>query len=1022
MTMFLAPYTAIADIDGSPLDAGFLYFGEFGKNPETHPIPVYWDADFAVPAAQPIRTRNGYPIRNGSPCKIYLKQAEHSLVIKNKNLSAILVEMNNKGISSSMLVRPNGQSVETDLVAIDAALSTKASNEYVDNQLSLKAPQATTYTKIEVDNALSTKAPQSNTYTKAEVDTTFAAYAGGRKAYTTLALAQADQANLTVNTAIEVTNDSTSENNGTYQWDGTTLTKSAYDPLNQAKEYVKNTGFANVVGAAVANINYTTSDRKLNFINTLFIETATTRYQLVTPQSVDLPANTPYRLQINTTTKNISAVSYDQQIVEGELTLGFVTASSTTLKTVDFAFAVNGIAQDPLVLAREYVGNTGFGRITPLTESNINFDTASNTLQFTGTLWVATPTSNFQLVTPQNVLISSNGVYRLEINTTTKLLSAVAYTASRTEGNVVLAIVRKTASGLESYDLGKFTTNGTYVNPNIIDSQKADLQSGTLSYNTATKSITMINDSWAYTSTGKVLAKAGTYTVPSTTGLYYVLLNKTTLGMEVYGSSAYLPFLNAGTHYLLFSIENNTGVTYGYTGKLTVTGGSVADPLNKTNFSLIITTETGLNFDFENNKIVISEPLWMPYPAAGTPYRIQIPNQEIALDPDRAKGSYFTMITVNPNNSSIVLHDQVAYDVPKDHVLIGAYREKDMLFYGLRHFSINGKPYIAPPIIRPCFAWSVQNPVDLGVTDSFTPNDAVNLGNLTSTIVYGWFDDLMSQHPDYITRTFHGNDASGLYPVYSYRFKPLKPSLAVSTEDTKIPKTMLITLHNEKMNQVGLYILMREICNNWTNSEALASMRHGMEFVVMPLVNPWGLNHGSRTNSRQVDINRNFPVGWQLLGVPGDATYSGPEPLSEPETQYAWQVIQDEKPDIYIDIHSYGAWNNDGRSIWIPTLSEKARVATTAAILKIYAQYKKKYPWIVDIDKFANVSNDAIVGGGISAKSGTSFGAVGGTFETSWNLKNEPTGLTGHPTAVNLTADLIGTYILQCLAVIIDSD
>lgn len=158
MTMFLAPYTAIADIDGSPLDAGFLFFGESGKNPELYPIPVYWDADFTIPAAQPIRTRNGYPVRNGSPCKIYLKQAEHSLVIKNKNLSAVLVEMNNKGISSSMLVRPNGQSVETSLVEIDAVLDTKASNEYVDNQLSLKAPQSSTYTKIEVDSALSTKA------------------------------------------------------------------------------------------------------------------------------------------------------------------------------------------------------------------------------------------------------------------------------------------------------------------------------------------------------------------------------------------------------------------------------------------------------------------------------------------------------------------------------------------------------------------------------------------------------------------------------------------------------------------------------------------------------------------------------------------------------------------------------------------------------------------------------------------------------------------------------------------------
>lgn len=105
--------------------------------------------------------------------------------------------------------------------------------EEINTGIASRAPQATTYTKTEVDLALSLKAPQSNTYTKAEVDTTFAAYVGGRKAYTTLALAQAAQSSLPANTAIEVTNDGA--NNGTYQWNGTTLTKSAFDPLTQAK-------------------------------------------------------------------------------------------------------------------------------------------------------------------------------------------------------------------------------------------------------------------------------------------------------------------------------------------------------------------------------------------------------------------------------------------------------------------------------------------------------------------------------------------------------------------------------------------------------------------------------------------------------------------------------------------------------------------------------------------------------------------------------------------------------------------
>jgi hypothetical protein len=104
MTMFLAPYTAIADIDGSPLDAGFLYFGEYGKAPEIFPIEVFWDPDFTVPAAQPIRTRNGYPVRNGSPAKVYLKTAQHSIAIKNRNGAFILVDFFNKGWDASFVV------------------------------------------------------------------------------------------------------------------------------------------------------------------------------------------------------------------------------------------------------------------------------------------------------------------------------------------------------------------------------------------------------------------------------------------------------------------------------------------------------------------------------------------------------------------------------------------------------------------------------------------------------------------------------------------------------------------------------------------------------------------------------------------------------------------------------------------------------------------------------------------------------------------------------------------------------
>lgn len=77
-----SPYPQYFDTDGSPLNAGYLYFGAVSQNPETSPITVYWDAAGTQPAAQPIRTLNGYAARNGAPALIFAA-ADYSLSIKD---------------------------------------------------------------------------------------------------------------------------------------------------------------------------------------------------------------------------------------------------------------------------------------------------------------------------------------------------------------------------------------------------------------------------------------------------------------------------------------------------------------------------------------------------------------------------------------------------------------------------------------------------------------------------------------------------------------------------------------------------------------------------------------------------------------------------------------------------------------------------------------------------------------------------------------------------------------------------
>lgn len=76
------PITQYSDLDGSPLENGYLYFGVINQNPITSPTTVFWDSAGTQPAAQPIRTIGGRASRNGTPSNVYANQ-NFSLVIKN---------------------------------------------------------------------------------------------------------------------------------------------------------------------------------------------------------------------------------------------------------------------------------------------------------------------------------------------------------------------------------------------------------------------------------------------------------------------------------------------------------------------------------------------------------------------------------------------------------------------------------------------------------------------------------------------------------------------------------------------------------------------------------------------------------------------------------------------------------------------------------------------------------------------------------------------------------------------------
>ena len=104
------------------------------------------------------------------------------------------------------------------------------------------------------------------------------------------------------------------------------------------------------------------------------------------------------------------------------------------------------------------------------------------------------------------------------------------------------------------------------------------------------------------------------------------------------------------------------------------------------------------------------------------------------------------------------------------------------------------------------------------------------------------------------------------------------------------------------------------------------------KIIIAPLINPDGFfsRPQTRTNSRGVDINRNFPTkDWKQSRK--DRYYSGPYANSESETKFQIALMNRFKPTYMMSIHSpLGCNDYDGPSsdldsivIWLKKVSKK---------------------------------------------------------------------------------------------------
>ena len=122
-------YPIFTDIDGQPLEDGFVWIGQANLDPQVNPINVFWDAALTIPAGQPIRTLGGYPANSGTPARLYV-DGDYSIRVMNKNgsvvySSAVPTERYASSLISYKAATTNavGTTVEDDLQYLTVSLN-----------------------------------------------------------------------------------------------------------------------------------------------------------------------------------------------------------------------------------------------------------------------------------------------------------------------------------------------------------------------------------------------------------------------------------------------------------------------------------------------------------------------------------------------------------------------------------------------------------------------------------------------------------------------------------------------------------------------------------------------------------------------------------------------------------------------------------------------------------------------------------------------------------------------------------
>ena len=199
------------------------------------------------------------------------------------------------------------------------------------------------------------------------------------------------------------------------------------------------------------------------------------------------------------------------------------------------------------------------------------------------------------------------------------------------------------------------------------------------------------------------------------------------------------------------------------------------------------------------------------------------------------------------------------------------------------------------------------------------------------------FEELVSKHPEHaklFDLTTEYKQPKTIEGRHMYAFK----LSANAAKDESKPDVLIVSNHHARElitpelalnfahrlldgNEKARKLESGELGEGDMDSEDVAEAQDAKDILdknqvyVMWTMNPDGLNtvwssdSWKRTNGRNVDLNRNYPVGWSLScggsTNQGGETFRGPHPFSEPETKTMKAFQENRNFAKVMDFHSY---------------------------------------------------------------------------------------------------------------------